>query len=75
MIISGRIPEGYKDLSTKPEAGGKRKIKIQAPNGKTFSTIRKAQEYYVKSMNSEDKKGKNSSYYDSLYETNSCNIM
>ena len=68
MFILGQIPEGYTDMSTpKPEGGGKRKIKIQAPNGRTFSTIKKAQEYYMKSMQT---KG----IYSSYFET-SCNVM
>ncbi len=44
------IPEGYTDLSTPSAANPKKKnIKIQAPDGKKFSTIKAAQEYFAKS--------------------------
>ncbi len=52
------IPEGYTDLSTPSAANPKKKlIKIQAPDGKKFSTIKAAQEYYAKSMQDKDNSG------------------
>ncbi len=49
------IPEGYTDLSTPSAANpNKKNIKIQAPDGKKFSTIKAAQEYYTKSLEKKD---------------------
>ncbi len=48
--VLDEIPEGYKDLSTPNEKGKKKRIKIQAPDGKMFQSIKAAQEYFARSL-------------------------
>ncbi len=57
ILLLDEIPKGYTDLSTPSAANPKKKnIKIQAPDGKKFSTIKAAHEYFAKS---EHEKGEN----------------
>ena len=63
ILLLDEIPKGYTDLSTPSAANPKKKnIKIQAPDGKKFSTIKAAHEYFAKSCESaksEHEKGEN----------------